>query len=148
MFTKILEKARGWLPVLLEFHRGNENVSWHWVKTLDELRAHLEQGPQALPEERSYVATIYPFTPAHDGMLDEALLRTVRRWAHETFARGEIPFVVETESQWGCSGETPREFEETLDLFRDRPVVVGLEPDLSGNAGFTVRLPRTDGTVG
>lgn len=147
MFTKILDKAAGWLPLLLEFHRGDENVSWHWVESMDELSGLLEKGPQAEPNEKSYAATIYPFTPACQGMLDDALVKKALKWAREALAEGDIPFVVETESQWGYSAETPRDFEETLDLFRGRPVVIGPEPDLTGDNAYTVRLPRTDGSV-
>lgn len=139
-FGPLLEKASGWLPVLLEFHRGDENVSWHWVKSLDELSTLLENGPRAEPGEKPYVATIYPFTPAYEGILDEKMFREALTWGSRLMDAGEIPFVVETESQWGYSGESQAEYRETLDYFRGRPVVIGPEPDLTGDSGYTAKL--------
>lgn len=141
MFDKLLAKADEWLPVLLEFHRGDENVSWHWVKSRPDLETLLANGPRAEKNEKPYVATIYPFRPVFDGMLDEKLFKDATAWARKTFAEGEFPFVVETESQWGYSAADASDFKETLDLFRGRPVVIGIEPDLSGDNGFTAKLP-------
>lgn len=144
MLSENLARARSWLPVLLEYHRGDENVSWHWVQTEEELTALLAGGPRAEPGERPYTATIYHFVPVYSGLLEDELFQKAIKWAAQVFAGDGYPFVVETESRWGYSPTGMADLRETLDLFRGRHVVVGLEPDLSGKdvaGSFSVRLP-------